>query len=123
MSLMNPKISDSSFRYAEVPLPFNVVRRIPFKLAEKKAIFSMSRLTLRSKQKWPMAFRGTRFDLDRQAYERALDNVLEAAIEGKLQEPTLRTLDKAVDDLEPQAERPIRAGPRHHLSRREETIE
>ena len=98
--LMNPKISDSSFRYAEVPLPVNVVRRIPFKLAEKRAIFSMSRLSLRSKTRWPMAFRGSRFDLDRQAYERALDHVLEEAIEGKLQVSAIDALGKAVDDLE-----------------------
>src|SRR5437763_14620242 len=52
--LLDPKISESAIRYAEVPLPGDVIRQIPFMLAEDKAKFSMNRLTLRGKAKWPV---------------------------------------------------------------------
>jgi hypothetical protein len=97
--LWQPGISDSSFRYAEVPLPIDLVRRIRFKLGERNEKFSMSRLSLRGKGKWPVAFRGPEFASYRRAYELALDHALEQAIEGKLQTPAISAVDKAVDDL------------------------
>jgi hypothetical protein len=97
--LMNPKISESSFRYAQVPLTVDVVRRIPFKLGEKNEKFSMSRLLLKGKGNWTVAFQDGRFAAVRHAYERVLDNALEQAIEGKVQIPAIEAVDAAVDDL------------------------
>ncbi len=54
--LNDPKISESSYRSAEVPLPVDLVRHIPFKLGEKNEKFSMSRLSLQGKGKLPPAF-------------------------------------------------------------------
>lgn len=55
--LNNPQINESSYRSAEVTLPVNIVRRIPFKLGEKNEKFSMSRLSLKGKAKLPPASR------------------------------------------------------------------
>ncbi len=97
--LDDPKISESSLRYAEVPLPVNVVRRIPFKLGEKNEKFSMSRLSIKSKGKLPVAFQDDRFVRELRIYERALDKALEQAIDGKMQMPAIEAVEKAVDGL------------------------
>jgi hypothetical protein len=97
--LMDPKIQESSFRYAKVDLSVDDIRRIPFKLAEKNEKFSMSRLSPKGKGKWPVAFQDDAFALERRGYERALDNALEQAIEGKVSQKALKDLEDAVDNL------------------------
>ncbi len=61
--LLNPQISESSFRSAEVPLSGDIIRRIPFKLAEKQEVFSMSRLSIKGKGKLPPALQDKPFAL------------------------------------------------------------
>ncbi len=97
--LVDPRISESSYRAASVPLSVDLIRRIPFKLADRNEKFSMERLSPRGKGKWPVALQDPRFDLYRRAYERAVDKALEQAIEGKAQIATIEAIDKAVDDL------------------------
>jgi hypothetical protein len=97
--LNNPRISESSFRYAEVPLPVDVVRRIPFKLAEVNGKFSMSRLSIKNKGKLPVAFQDDRFAPELRIYNRALDTALEQAMNGKLQQSALNDVEKAVEGL------------------------
>jgi len=97
--LMDPKIQESSFRYAKVDLAVDDIRRIPFKLAEKNEKFSMSRLSVKGKGKWPVALQDDAFASQRRNYERALDNTLEQAIEGKVSQKALKDLEDAVDSL------------------------
>jgi len=97
--LVDPRISESSYRAANVPLSVDLIRRIPFKLADRNEKFSMERLAPRGKGKWPVALQDPRFDLYRRAYERAVDKALEQAIEGKAQIATIEAIEKAVDDL------------------------
>jgi hypothetical protein len=97
--LMDPRISESSFKYAKVPLTVDVIRRIPFKLAEKNEKFSMSRLSPKGKGKWPVAFQDDQFTAERRGYERALDNALEQAIEGKMQLEAIKAVEDAVEVL------------------------
>jgi len=68
--LLAPSVSDSASQYARVPLDAEVIRRIPFKLDEKGARFSMIRLSLKGPQKWPIAFQDDRFAIYHRAYER-----------------------------------------------------
>jgi hypothetical protein len=97
--LNDPRISESSYRSAEVPLSVDMIRRIPFKLGEKNQIFSMSRLSLKGKSKVPPALQDPRFALYLQAYERVLDTAMEQAIDGKMTIPAIEAVDKAVDGL------------------------
>jgi hypothetical protein len=98
--LNDPRISDSFSRSVAVPLSVDEVRRIPFKLGEKGVkSFSMQRLTAKGKSKWPVAFQDDRFDRDRQAFERALDNALEQQIQGKMQKAAIEAVDEAVENL------------------------
>jgi hypothetical protein len=97
--LMDPRISESSFRSAEVPLSVDLVRHIRFKLAERNEKFSMTRLLLKGHGKEPVTLRGPQFKLYLQAYERALDNAMEQAIDGKLTKPAIDDVQTAVNDL------------------------
>jgi hypothetical protein len=97
--LLSPKIQESSFRYAEVPLAVDAIRLIPFKLGEKNEKFSMTRLSPRGKGKWPVAFQDDRFAAERRGYERALDTALEQAIDGKMSQEALREVEVAVERL------------------------
>jgi hypothetical protein len=98
--LLDPRISESSYRAATVPLSVDLIRRIPFKLADRNEKFSMERLLPHVKGKWPVALQDPRFDLYRRAYERAVDRALEQAIEGKAQLGTIEAIEKTVDDLQ-----------------------
>jgi hypothetical protein len=100
--LLAPTISDSVSRYAKVPLDADVIRRIPFQLGEKGDKFSMARLLLKGNQnkKWSVAFQDPRFAGLRQAYERAVDDALELAIDGKMREEAIENVEKAVQDIE-----------------------
>jgi hypothetical protein len=98
--LLAPTVSDSASRSAKVPLDADVIRRIPFKLAEKGDTFSMSRLLLKGKNKWVVAFKDPRFDSLRRAYERAVDDAMELAIDGKMTDEAIAAVQKAVRDLE-----------------------
>ncbi len=97
--LNDPKISPSSYSSAEVILSVDIIRRIPFKLGERNEKFSMSRLSLRNKAKWPVAFQDNRFDRELRIYHRALDTAMAQASDGKLQQSAIKDVEKAVDGL------------------------
>ena len=83
-----------------MPLDPDIIRRIPFKLAEKGETFSMSRLSLKGKKKWAVAFQDPRFAGACRAYQRAVDNALELAIDGKMKDGAIVAVENAVADLE-----------------------
>ncbi len=97
--LMDSKISDSSFRYAPVPLSVDIIRAIPFKLGEQGAHFSMQRLSTKGKNKWPVALQDDKFTSQRRAYERVLDDALDQQIDGKMSLDAIKAVETAVDDL------------------------
>jgi len=103
--LLDPKVSDSASRYAQVPLDPDVIRRIPFKLDEKGETFSMDRLSLKTKKKWAVAFQDPQFTTLCQAYQRAVDNALDLAIESKMTQEAIDAVEKAVDHLEDKVRR------------------
>ncbi len=98
--LLDPKVSESTSRHANVPLDADIIRRVPFKLAEKGETFSMRRLSLKGKKKWAVAFQDPGFASLCRAYELAVDNALELAIEGKMKESAIADVEKAVENLE-----------------------
>jgi hypothetical protein len=98
--LNDPKISDSFSRMTSVPLPVDVVKHIPFKLGEKGVkSFSWQRLAAKGKGKWPVAFQDNRFDRDREAFERALDEALEQQTKQNVQNASIEAVDRAIDNL------------------------
>ena len=105
--LVDPKISESSFRYAEVPLSADMVRRIPFRLGERGENFSMHRLTVKGKGKWPVAFQDVRFAKELKEFETAVDEALEQAIEGKAQMSKIARIQRAVEELAQKLDREI----------------
>jgi len=100
--LLSPAVSDSASRYAEVPLEPEIIRRIPFRLAEKGETFSMSRLSRKGKgnTKWAVAFRDPQFAEECRTYQRAVDNALELAIDGKWNDGAIGGILHAVALLE-----------------------
>ena len=97
--LTDPKISESSYRYAEVPLSIDVVRRIPFRLGENAQNFSMHRLTIKGKGKWPVAFQDKAFAKELQQFEKRVDTALDEAVEGKAQISSINEIQRSVDEL------------------------
>jgi hypothetical protein len=98
--LLSPKVSDSQSRIAQVPLDPDFIRRIPFKLGDKGDTFSMSRLSMKGKKKWAVAFQDPAFKLSCDAYQKAVDKALDLAIDGKMNQQVIEELRKAVDDLD-----------------------
>jgi hypothetical protein len=99
--LLDPKVSESTFRFQQfqVSLPVDMIRRIPFALSEKGERFSMARLSLKGKGKWTVALQDDQFQREKRAYERALDKALEQAIDGKMQLAAIDEVDAKADDL------------------------
>ncbi len=100
IQLLEPS-NESSVRVSQVPLtlPGDTVRRIPFFFAQEKATISFQRM--QGKGKWPVGLRDAKFDVERRAYDRALDHCLDLLNEGKgkLSLPAVEALDRAVKDL------------------------
>ena len=97
--LMDPQISESSYRGAEVPLSVDMIRRIPFRLGDRGENFSMNRLTVKGKGKWPVAFQDKEFARELKEFEAAVDAALEEAIDGKAQMSKIARIQAAVEDL------------------------
>ena len=97
--LIDPQISESSYRGAEVPLSVDMIRRIPFRLGDRGENFSMNRLTVKGKGKWPVAFQDKEFARELKEFEAAVDAALEEAIDGKAQMSKIARIQAAVEDL------------------------
>ena len=97
--LNNPAIQEASFRSIEVPIPREMLRRIPFKMDEKGLVFSIQRLTARGKGKWPVAFQQDSFEPERRAYDKAIDQAMGEMIDGKVLKTTIDAYDAAVEAL------------------------
>jgi hypothetical protein len=108
----NPKVDDSTSRYAQVPLDPGFIRQIPFKLGEKGETFSMNRLSM--KKKWAVQFQNDRYKLLCKDYQRAVQKALDLAIDGKMKDEAIAAVEKAVDNLEDTLKRdPFLADPRN----------
>jgi hypothetical protein len=99
--LEDSRVDESTLRSAElqVPLPADLIRQIPFAINETGEKFSMERLSVKGKHKWPPALQDNQFELGKKAYERALDKALEQAIDGKMQISAIEAVNTAVDEL------------------------
>jgi hypothetical protein len=98
--LTDPKIDDSTSRFAQVPLDPGIIRQIPFKLGERNESFSMNRLSMKGKNKWTSFFQDPRYKGVCDAYQRAVDHALDLAIDGKMEVEARRAVEQAIDDLE-----------------------
>jgi hypothetical protein len=97
--LTAPEISESSFRSSQVPLSIDDIRRIPFRLGEKGETFSMRRLTMKGKGKWPVAFQDPAFAAERRDFDKAVNKALDEAMEGKAQLSSIKKVQEAAEDL------------------------
>ncbi len=105
--LKDPRHDESSFRFNAVPLPVDIVRKIPFKIDAQGQRFSMERISTRGNGKWPVALQDPRFAVERRGYERALDNALEQQIEGKMSLDAIAKVEVAAEDLSRKLERVV----------------
>ena len=110
-----PNVSQSSFRYAPITLDIDMVRSIPFKLAEANANFSFQGLSIKGKKTWEIALRGDEFALERAAYDNALKAAKAEQLETKLSVASIRALDKAVADLQRKLDEVVGAGNPEYL--------
>ncbi len=97
MQLIDPRITQSTYRNAVVNLPGETIRKIPFFYGPRMATFSMERLI--GKRDWPLSLRGPDFAPERRNYEKAIDQTIELAIEHKLSGSAVRDVEAAVQGL------------------------
>lgn len=99
--LLSPTVVFMAPRDVKIPLDADVIRRIPFQLGEKGERFSMARLSPKGKKpKWVVAFQDDRFATYCRGYERAVDNALGLATDGKMEPGAIEDLQKAVEHLQ-----------------------
>ncbi len=100
-SIQNSKVGESELRASQfqVPLSVDMIRKIPFKIGDAGARFSMDRLCMKGQVAWPVALQDDRFKLYKKAYEQALDKALEQAMDGKMQIPAIEAVEAAATDL------------------------
>ena len=92
------RIQDSTHKYADVTIPADIIKKIPFKLGEAGVgNFSMQKLTMKRRGSWPTAFQDPQFDLERRKYDQALDRVLE---EHGQQAARIESINKLVEAVE-----------------------
>ncbi len=96
--LQSPSLADSEFASYNVPLDADTLKRIPFKLGERGATFSLARLNLR--KSWTVALQDQSFARLRDAFQAKVEQALDLAIEGKMQQEMLNELERAVADLD-----------------------
>jgi hypothetical protein len=95
------KFQDSAQREIKVPLPVELVRRIPFKLGEKGVkSFSMEKLMAKGRSNWPVAFQDEQFARQRRAYEKARERALDQQVAGKVEKSSIDLLEATVNDLQ-----------------------
>jgi hypothetical protein len=103
--LLDPRISPSNYRRSVVPLPGDVIRKIPFNSASTMSTFSMDRLI--GKKDWPLALRGEAFEKERRKYEKAIDTAINQDVEGKLSREAVVAVETAIQDLDDKIEKTI----------------
>ena len=92
------RIQDSTHKYADITIPADIIKKIPFKLGEAGVgNFSMQKLTMKRRGSWPHAFQDPQFDLERRKYDQALDRVLE---EHGQQAARIESINKLVEAVE-----------------------
>ena len=95
-----PNVSSYSFRNSLITLDTDMVRAIPFQLAEANAKFSLQGLSIKGKKTWEIGLRGEEFARERAAYDDALKAAREEQLETKLSVNSIRALEKALGDLQ-----------------------
>ena len=96
--LLDPKVPDSAYRFATVPVPGEAIRQIPFKIGKEGATFSMDRLMARGE--WPVTLRGEAFARERKAYGEAVDIALDQMVQERLSRSAVEAVRAAVKDLQ-----------------------
>lgn len=91
------KIQESTHKYADISIPADFIKKIPFKLAEVGAgNFSLAKLTMKRKGSWPLAFQDPYFDSARRKYDLALDRVLD---EHDKQDARIESINKLLEAI------------------------
>lgn len=105
--ILDPAISSSTVRTSPIPLPGEVVRRIPFAFGPANVTFSMQRLS--AKNNWPVGLRGPELAPQRREYEQAFDAALEQIVEGKgkLSREAIVKVETAISDLRDRLDRVV----------------
>jgi hypothetical protein len=112
LDLSDPSISESSWRYAKVPLPESLsIPRLIFQFAARRGDRTSQTLTrslialgrLEVEGRWPAYLAIDELSRERQAYEKAYARVKAESLEGKLTLAAILELDKAVDALDARA--------------------
>jgi hypothetical protein len=112
LDLSDPSISESSWRYAKVPLPESLaIPRLIFQFAPRRgdktsqsltrSLIALGRLDVEGC--WPVYLAIDELSRERQTYERAYARVKAQSLEGKLTLGAIFELDKAVEALDARA--------------------
>jgi uncharacterized protein (TIGR03067 family) len=112
LDLSDPSISESSWRYAKVPLPDSLsIPRLIFQFAARrgdrnsqsltKSLIALGRLDIEGR--WPAYLAIEELSRERRAYEKAYARAKTESLAGKLTLGTILEFDKAVDALDAKA--------------------
>ena len=98
--LTRGEITRTDLRIDPVPLPADIVRRLPFTLNEEGKTFSLPRLLHEGHSPWPVAFQDNLYTREKKAYERTISDAIDQQIDGKVTHEVIVRLEKAVMTLE-----------------------
>jgi hypothetical protein len=95
----DPKVlnSPSALRLANAVIPASAIREIPFYDETDAITLSLDEMT--DPKSWPMPLRAEAFKVEREAYQKAVDDALEEDKEGSLKPETVARVRSAVADL------------------------
>ncbi len=90
-------LGGSNLRFANARIDSKVVRAIPFRDATDAITITLGQLS--DEKQWPASMRDPKFDDVRQAYMKAMNDVLEEDKNGDLSPTTVRRVRVAISDL------------------------
>jgi hypothetical protein len=96
--LSEPRIlNGSNLRMANAKIDSKLIRAIPFRDATDAITITLDNLT--DEKSWPLVLRDPKFDAERQAYIKAVDEALEEDKNGDLSPATIKKVRQSIADL------------------------
>jgi hypothetical protein len=96
--LSDPRLSSSSLRAADAPVPASFIGEVPFESSTERVTILLDKL--RSAFKWPEVFEEPRFNNDKKLFDDVVSRLKTEDQEGDISPKTLREARQMVNDLD-----------------------
>ncbi len=99
-NLTRGEIDRTELRIDPVPLPADIVRRLPFQFNQEGKTLSLPRLLHEGHAAWPVAFQDNIYEREKKDYVRAVSDAIDQQIDGQVTHEVIVRLEKAVAAIE-----------------------